>query len=123
LLARPLSDKGDWEYLNAFYHFPQFGETSTSKTGNLSGRATSHGHWPRTHGATLNCLILDEVKLGLSPLVVDQCMPFDRKFTRPGTTNFVVEKTYERAITSLSGNLQCLKVVSCSISYTADTSR
>ena len=99
LLGKAAQRQGDWDIERIFTTFPNLVKRRHSKTGNLSGgeqQATAIG---RALMANPELLILDEVSLGLSPLVVDQVYASIESLRDAGTTILLVEQDLERAIT------------------------
>jgi branched-chain amino acid transport system ATP-binding protein len=92
--ARP----GDWTIDRIFETFPNLVKRRHARAGGLSGgeqQATAIG---RALMANPNLLILDEVSLGLSPLVVDQVYASLAGILHSGTTIIVVEQDLSRAM-------------------------
>ena len=98
LLGNTVKRSGDWNIERIFATFPNLVKRRHAKTGNLSGgeqQATAIG---RALMSNPDCLILDEVSLGLSPLVVDQVYASIDSLKDAGTTILLVEQDLERAI-------------------------
>jgi branched-chain amino acid transport system ATP-binding protein len=92
--ARP----GDWSVERVFATFPNLVKRRHALAGGLSGgeqQATAIG---RALMANPDLLILDEVSLGLSPLVVDQVYASLDAVLTSGTTIVLVEQDLGRAM-------------------------
>lgn len=93
-VARP----GDWNIERVFEVFPNLTKRRHTKTGTMSGgeqQATAIG---RALMSNPDVLILDEVSLGLSPLVVDQVYDSLNKLLETDTTIILVEQDLARAM-------------------------
>lgn len=98
LLGKTVKRTGDWDIERIFATFPNLVKRRHSKTGSLSGgeqQATAIG---RALMSNPELLILDEVSLGLSPLVVDQVYASIESLIKSGTTIVLVEQDLDRAI-------------------------
>lgn len=98
LLGTTVKRSGDWNIERIFSTFPNLVKRRHAKTGNLSGgeqQATAIG---RALMSNPDFLILDEVSLGLSPLVVDQVYDSIESLKDAGTTILLVEQDLERAM-------------------------
>lgn len=90
--------RGDWTLDRIFETFPNLVKRRHARTGSLSGgeqQATAIG---RALMANPELLILDEVSLGLSPLVVDQVYASLAGLLHMGTTIILVEQDLSRAM-------------------------
>lgn len=98
LLGQTSNRQGDWSIDRVFSTFPNLVKRRHSKTGNLSGgeqQATAIG---RALMSNPELLILDEVSLGLSPLIVDQVYDSIDNLRATSTTILLVEQDLSRAI-------------------------
>ncbi|WP_191602329.1 ABC transporter ATP-binding protein [Marinomonas algicola] len=98
LLGKTSNRQGDWNIDRVFETFPNLVKRRHAKAGSLSGgeqQATAIG---RALMSNPDMLILDEVSLGLSPLVVDQVYDSIETLREAGTTIILVEQALDRAI-------------------------
>ncbi len=98
LLGQTIHRPGEWDLERVFETFPNLVKRRYAKAGSLSGgeqQATAIG---RSLMSNPELLILDEVSLGLSPLVVDQVYASIEKLRDTGTTIILVEQALDRAI-------------------------
>ena len=92
LLARAAGRPGPWTVDAVMTAFPNLAKRRRAKAGTLSGgeaQATAIGRSLMTNP---DLLMLDEVSLGLSPLVVDQVYASLRSLMTGGTTVILVEQ-------------------------------
>jgi branched-chain amino acid transport system ATP-binding protein len=97
-LGRTVDRKGDWTIDRVFETFPNLVKRRHALTGTMSGgeqQATAIG---RALMSNPDILILDEVSLGLSPLVVDQVYASLDGLLKTGTTIILVEQDLTRAM-------------------------
>ncbi|NQZ33881.1 MAG: ABC transporter ATP-binding protein [Oceanospirillaceae bacterium] len=97
-LGATVSRAGGWSVDKIFEIFPNLQRHRHAKTGNMSGgeqQATAIG---RALMSNPEVLILDEVSLGLSPLVVDQVYASLATLIQTGTTIILVEQDLSRAM-------------------------
>lgn len=90
--------KGDWSIDRILEIFPNLQKRINHKTGHLSGgeqQATAIG---RALMSNPDVLLLDEVSLGLSPLIVDRVYASLDGLIRSGTTIILVEQDLARAM-------------------------
>jgi branched-chain amino acid transport system ATP-binding protein len=90
--------KGDWSVERILEVFPNLKKRIDHKTGHLSGgeqQATAIG---RALMSNPDILLLDEVSLGLSPLIVDRVYESLSGLIRSGTTIILVEQDLNRAM-------------------------
>jgi branched-chain amino acid transport system ATP-binding protein len=90
--------KGDWSIDRILEIFPNLNKRIDSKTGHLSGgeqQATAIG---RALMSNPDILLLDEVSLGLSPLIVDRVYASLDGLMKSGTTIILVEQDLSRAM-------------------------
>ncbi|MBB3919489.1 ABC transporter ATP-binding protein [Rhizobium fabae] len=98
LLGKTTGRKGDWTIERVFDAFPNLKPRRRAKTGHLSGgeqQATAIG---RALMSNPDILLLDEVSLGLSPLVVDRVYTQLQALLSSGTTIVLVEQDLGRAM-------------------------
>lgn len=90
--------KGDWSIDRIIGIFPNLEKRLDHKTGHLSGgeqQATAIG---RALMSNPDILLLDEVSLGLSPLIVDRVYASLDGLMKSGTTIILVEQDLSRAM-------------------------
>lgn len=107
LLARAAGRPGPWTVDAVMTAFPNLAKRRRAKAGTLSGgeaQATAIGRSLMTNP---DLLMLDEVSLGLSPLVVDQVYASLRSLMTGGTTVILVEQDLARAL-SVSDRVICM---------------
>jgi branched-chain amino acid transport system ATP-binding protein len=107
LLGRTAGRPGDWTVQRVLDTFPNLGPRRHAKTGHLSGgeqQATAIG---RALMSNPELLLLDEVSLGLSPLVVDRVYASLQGLISSGTTIILVEQDLNRAL-SVSDKVICM---------------
>ena len=98
LLGRFAGRAGDWTVERVMAAFPNLEKRLHSKAGTLSGgeqQATAIG---RALMSNPDVLLLDEVSLGLSPLVVDRVYASLEGLMEGGTTIVLVEQDLTRAM-------------------------
>lgn len=99
--------KGDWSIEKILKIFPNLQKRINSRTGHLSGgeqQATAIG---RALMSNPEVLILDEVSLGLSPLIVDRVYESLAGLMTSGTTIILVEQDLSRAM-GVSDRVICM---------------
>jgi branched-chain amino acid transport system ATP-binding protein len=107
LLARATGRTGPWTIEAVFEAFPNLRERRRSRAGSLSGgeqQATAIG---RALMANPELLLLDEVSLGLSPLVVDRVYKQLKSLMVRGATIILVEQDLNRAL-SVADRVICM---------------
>ncbi len=98
LLGKSAGRQGEWTIDRIFSAFPNLVPRRHAKTGHLSGgeqQATAIG---RALMSNPDVLLLDEVSLGLSPLVVDRVYAQLETLLTSGTTIILVEQDLGRAM-------------------------
>ncbi|EJZ18971.1 ABC transporter ATP-binding protein (plasmid) [Rhizobium sp. Pop5] len=98
LLGKSCGRKGEWSIDRVLDAFPNLKPRRHAKTGHLSGgeqQATAIG---RALMSNPDILLLDEVSLGLSPLVVDRVYAQLQALLTSGTTIVLVEQDLARAM-------------------------
>lgn len=99
--------KGDWSIDRILQIFPNLEKRIDHNTGHLSGgeqQATAIG---RALMSNPDILLLDEVSLGLSPLIVDRVYASLDGLIKSGTTIILVEQDLARAM-SVADRLVCM---------------
>jgi branched-chain amino acid transport system ATP-binding protein len=99
LLGRFAGRAGEWTVAKVIETFPNLEKRLNAKAGTLSGgeqQATAIG---RALMSNPDVLLLDEVSLGLSPLVVSRVYESLQKLIDVGTTVVLVEQDLTRALT------------------------
>ena len=107
LLGKTAGRPGDWSVERVLDTFPNLKPRRHAKTGHLSGgeqQATAIG---RALMSNPKLLLLDEVSLGLSPLVVDRVYASLQGLISSGTTIILVEQDLNRAL-SVSDKVICM---------------
>ncbi|MGX9147034.1 ABC transporter ATP-binding protein [Mesorhizobium sp. 128a] len=107
LLGKTAGRPGDWSVERVLDTFPNLKPRRHAKTGHLSGgeqQATAIG---RALMSNPDVLLLDEVSLGLSPLVVDRVYASLQGLISSGTTIILVEQDLNRAL-SVSDKVICM---------------
>lgn len=107
VLGKTAGRPGDWSVERVLDTFPNLKPRRRAKTGHLSGgeqQATAIG---RALMSNPELLLLDEVSLGLSPLVVDRVYASLQGLISSGTTIILVEQDLNRAL-SVSDKVICM---------------
>ncbi|MER8654505.1 ABC transporter ATP-binding protein [Mesorhizobium sp. M0847] len=107
LLGKTAGRPGDWSVERVLDTFPNLKPRRHAKIGHLSGgeqQATAIG---RALMSNPELLLLDEVSLGLSPLVVDRVYASLQGLISSGTTIILVEQDLNRAL-SVSDKVICM---------------
>ncbi|MGO4841126.1 ATP-binding cassette domain-containing protein, partial [Rhizobiaceae sp. 2RAB30] len=107
MLGRAAGRPGDWTVDAVLETFPNLKPRRHAKTGTLSGgeqQATAIG---RALMSNPDMLLLDEVSLGLSPLVVDRVYASLQGLLSSGTTIVLVEQDLDRAM-RVSDRVVCM---------------
>lgn len=107
LLGTSAGRKGEWTVERVFHAFPNLKPRRHAKTSHLSGgeqQATAIG---RALMSNPDILLLDEVSLGLSPLVVDRVYQQLQGLLSSGTTIVLVEQDLARAM-SVATRVFCM---------------
>jgi branched-chain amino acid transport system ATP-binding protein len=107
LLGKTAGRPGDWSVDRVLDTFPNLKARRHAKTGHLSGgeqQATAIG---RALMSNPDLLLLDEVSLGLSPLIVDRVYASLQGLISSGTTIILVEQDLNRAL-SVSDKVICM---------------
>ncbi|OWV81863.1 ABC transporter ATP-binding protein [Rhizobium sp. R634] len=107
LLGKSCGRKGEWSVDRVLDAFPNLKPRRHARTGHLSGgeqQATAIG---RALMSNPDILLLDEVSLGLSPLVVDRVYTQLQALLTSGTTIVLVEQDLARAM-SVASRVICM---------------
>lgn len=107
LLGKTTGRPGAWSVDKVMEAFPNLKARRHARTGHLSGgeqQATAIG---RALMSNPDVLLLDEVSLGLSPLVVDRVYASLQGLMNTGTTIILVEQDLTRAL-SVSDRVVCM---------------
>lgn len=98
LLGRSAGRKGEWTIERIFDAFPNLKPRRHAKTGHLSGGEQQAAAIGRALMSNPDVLLIDEVSLGLSPLVVDRVYQQLQGLLSSGTTIVLVEQDLARAM-------------------------
>jgi branched-chain amino acid transport system ATP-binding protein len=101
--ARP----GDWHLAAVYQLFPLVAERRTSSAATLSGGEQQAVAIGRALMSNPRLLLLDEVSLGLAPVVVKQLYAALPRITGSGTTVLLVEQDVRQVLT-VADRVQCL---------------
>jgi branched-chain amino acid transport system ATP-binding protein len=107
LLGRMSGRKGDWNVERVLGAFPNLKPRFKARAGSLSGgeqQATAIG---RALMGNPDVLLLDELSLGLSPLVVDRVYESLDSLMHGGTTIVLVEQDLSRAL-AVADHVVCM---------------
>lgn len=107
LLGTTVARDGDWTVDRIFSTFPNLVKRRHARAGTLSGGEQQAVAIGRALLANPDLLILDEVSLGLSPLVVDQVYESLAHVLSSGTTILLVEQDLSRAM-RVAGRAVCM---------------
>jgi len=123
LIGRVAGRTGEWNVDRVLAAFPNLVNRFKARAGTLSGgeqQATAIG---RALMSNPDVLLLDEVSLGLSPLVVDRVYESLKGLLNAGTTVVLVEQDLSRAL-AVAHRVVCMLEGSVVLEgSTADTSR
>jgi branched-chain amino acid transport system ATP-binding protein len=106
-LGATAAREGDWSIEKVLEIFPNLSKRINHKTGHLSGgeqQATAIG---RALMSNPDILLLDEVSLGLAPMIVDRVYASLDGLIESGTTIVLVEQDLARAM-SVASRLICM---------------
>jgi branched-chain amino acid transport system ATP-binding protein len=107
LLGKTAGRPGDWSVERVLDTFPNLKPRRHAKTGHLSGGEQQATAICRALMSNPELLLLDEVSLGLSPLVVDRVYASLQGLISSGTTIILVEQDLNRAL-SVSDKVICM---------------
>ena len=99
--------KGPWDLAAVYELFPLVAERRARPAANLSGGEQQAVAVGRALMANPRLLLLDEVSLGLAPVVVAQLYAALPRITEQGTTVLVVEQDVHQAL-AVADRVQCL---------------
>jgi branched-chain amino acid transport system ATP-binding protein len=98
---------GPWDLRAVYELFPLVAERRARPAANLSGGEQQAVAIGRSLMANPRLLLLDEVSLGLAPVIVGQLYAALPRITQQGTTVLVVEQDVHQAM-SVADRVQCL---------------
>ena len=98
LLSRAAGRRGPWTLEAVFQAFPNLNERRRSWAGSLSGGEQQAAAIGRALMTNPDLLLLDEVSLGLSPLVVNRVYTQLQTLMSAGATIVLVEQDLKRAL-------------------------
>jgi branched-chain amino acid transport system ATP-binding protein len=78
--------------------FPRLGERMTQVAGTMSGGEQQMLAVARAYVASPRLVLLDEVSLGLAPIIVDEIFDFLARLVRDGASLLLVEQYVQRAL-------------------------
>jgi branched-chain amino acid transport system ATP-binding protein len=78
--------------------FPRLGERLSQRAGTMSGGEQQMLAMARAYLANPTLVLLDEVSLGLAPMIVDEIFEFLAKLAREGASLLLVEQYISRAL-------------------------
>lgn len=99
--------KGPWNLKTIYEAFPLVADRRDRKGANLSGGEQQAAAIGRALMSNPRLLLLDEVSLGLAPVVVEQIYAAMPRITAQGTTVLVVEQDVNQAM-RVADRIQCL---------------
>jgi len=97
LLQAPDGD-GDTALSKAIEAFPRLGERLNQRAGTMSGGEQQMLAMARAYLASPKLVLLDEVSLGLAPMIVDEIFAFLARLAREGASLLLVEQYISRAL-------------------------
>jgi branched-chain amino acid transport system ATP-binding protein len=97
LLQAPGAD-ADVALTRAIEAFPRLGERLSQRAGTMSGGEQQMLAMARAYLANPHLVLLDEVSLGLAPMIVDEIFDFLAKLAREGASLLLVEQYISRAL-------------------------
>ena len=107
LVGRHTKRKGPWNLASVYEAFPLVADRRDRLGVNLSGGEQQATAIARALMSNPRLLLLDEVSLGLAPVVVEQIYSTLPAITAQGTTVLVVEQDVNQAM-AVADRLQCL---------------
>lgn len=107
LVGRHTKRKGPWNLTTIYEAFPLVADRKDRKGANLSGGEQQAAAIARALMSNPRLLLLDEVSLGLAPVVIEQIYATLPAITSQGTTVLVVEQDVNQAM-KVANRVQCL---------------
>ena len=98
LLLQTKSDDTGAALDRAVEAFPRLGERMSQRAGTLSGGEQQMLAMARAYLSEPKLVLLDEVSLGLAPLIVDEIFHFLEKLAKEGASLLLVEQYISRAL-------------------------
>jgi len=98
LLLQAPDGKADEAIERAVEVFPRLGERLSQRAGTMSGGEQQMLAMTRAYLANPTLVLLDEVSLGLAPMIVDEIFEFLAKLAREGASLLLVEQYISRAL-------------------------
>jgi branched-chain amino acid transport system ATP-binding protein len=99
--------RGPWSLTSIYEAFPLVGELRARRAGDLSGGEQQATAIARALMSNPRLLLLDEVSLGLAPVVVKQLYATLPRIAAEGTTVLVVEQDVRQAL-AVADRVHCL---------------
>lgn len=107
LVGRHTKRKGPWSLTTIYDAFPLVADRKDRKGANLSGGEQQAAAIARALMSNPRLLLLDEVSLGLAPVVIEQIYAAMPLITAQGTTVLIVEQDVNQAL-AYADRVQCL---------------
>jgi branched-chain amino acid transport system ATP-binding protein len=98
LLLQAPDGKSDEAIERAVEVFPRLGERLSQRAGTMSGGEQQMLAMARAYLANPTLVLLDEVSLGLAPMIVDEIFAFLARLARDGASLLLVEQYISRAL-------------------------
>jgi branched-chain amino acid transport system ATP-binding protein len=98
LLLQAPDGKADEAIEKAVAVFPRLGERLSQRAGTMSGGEQQMLAMARAYLSNPTLVLLDEVSLGLAPMIVDEIFEFLAKLAREGASLLLVEQYISRAL-------------------------
>jgi branched-chain amino acid transport system ATP-binding protein len=98
LLLQAPDGTGDESIAKAVEVFPRLGERLAQRAGTMSGGEQQMLAMARAYLSSPKLVLLDEVSLGLAPLIVDEIFAFLGKLAKEGASLLLVEQYISRAL-------------------------
>lgn len=107
LVGRHTRRQGPWSLQAVYQAFPLVADRKDRKGANLSGGEQQAAAIGRALMSNPRLLLLDEVSLGLAPVVIEQIYAALPAITSQGTTVLLVEQDVNQAM-KVANRIQCL---------------